>query len=57
MEFNYIQINVQLCVNKINYAVVLKYEMGIFWQNGVKCAISGRKGAKWSIFGRNGHVK
>ena len=37
--------------------VVLKYEMGIFWRNGAKWAISGQKGAKWAIFGRNGRVE
>ena len=36
-------------------SVVLKYEMGNFWRNGAKWAISVRKGAKWATFGRNGH--
>ena len=35
--------------------VVLKYEMGNFWRNGAKWAISRRKGAKWATLGRNGH--
>ena len=37
------------------HAVVLKYEMGNFGRNGAKRAISGRKGAQWATFVRNGH--